>query len=158
MVNSLNTAYLIILSLCGWTWSPDPNFCSKAQKMLYHWWSKARTLKISFLSFCGISDSGSGVSLPSYLLLGPFSFYLVASSSLDVRSRAWCYCILSYHVRLIARAACSFLEGGRGIMDLGRWGGPWGTERSGERGNSGQDGLYERRMKKRHLNSGSLSS
>lgn len=33
-------------------------------------------------------------------------------------------------------------------MDLGRWGGPWGTERSGERGSSGQDGLYERRMKK----------
>lgn len=134
--------------MAGLIESPDPNFCSKAQKRSCHWWSKAPDLKISVPSFCGIPDSRGGMSSTLCLPLGPFSFYWVASSSYDGRVCGWYYCILLSHIQLVSLVGLLFSGGRQGELIWGRGEGR-GTVRSGRRRSCDQHVLYERRMGKK---------
>lgn len=83
----------------------------------------------------------------------------VALSNLDAIVCAWPYCSLLYHVWLTSLGGLLFSEGRvedrEWFWRRREWGGPRGSEEEakeaggrGERGNCGQDVLYERRILK----------
>lgn len=76
---------------------------------------------------CAPSSRRMGYLWLFCLLLGPFPFYWVTSSSLDVRLCAWSYWSLLWHISLMSLGNLLFSEG--------RWmeGGSGGKEVEGER-------------------------
>lgn len=80
---------------------------------------------LRLLAYCSgqtpVSESG-GCLLPFYSFLRPFSYYWIASPSLDVRVCAWSYCIL-----LGPWEACFFL-GDKGKWEKSGGGGTWKME------------------------------
>lgn len=83
------------------------------------------------------------------LLFGPLISYWVSSSCLDLRVCAWC-CILLCSVKLMSQRSLLF-SGKRGRVK-GEW--IWGRgkvswELGEEKGSSGWDVLYERRVNKK---------
>lgn len=102
-----------------------------SEKLKQRWWSLPGSVPYPlhmcygcWLTVLGrlLSVKGGGCLLPFYPFLRPFSYYWIASPSLDMRVCAWSYCIL-----LGPWEACFFL-GDKGKWEKSGGGGTWKME------------------------------